>query len=231
MTMNNETEVLSESDEIAALLPWYVTGRITAEDRAKVDSYAATHPDVKRQISIAREEADQIFSANAEIEGPHFALDKLLKSVAESPSARLHAAGTSIVDKLGNFIASLAPRQLAYAAMTGALALALALVAGGIGARLVQPPGEYTVASKEGASAGVGTFALVSLQPGAPAGTLSAFLAENALAIVDGPKAGGIYRLRLSTEVLSEDAQKSALDKVKARTDLFAFVAAAPQSN
>lgn len=227
--MTNETEILSEADEFAGLLPWYVSGKISAADRAKVEAFARTHPEAERQIAIAREEADIVFTENARIDAPHYALDTLMKSVAASPTARLHAAGTSLMDKLGSFLASFAPRQLAYTALAGALALAL--VAGGIGARLAQSPSEFTVASKDEPKAGQGTFALVTLQPAVPAATLSAFLADNKIAIVDGPRANGLYRVRLSSEALAPDAAKTALEKLKARSDLFATAMPASPSN
>ncbi len=227
--MSNENEILSEADEFAGLLPWYVAGKISAADRVKVEAFVRSHPEAEKQIAIAREEADIVFAENARIDAPHYALDKLMMSVAASPSARLHSAGTSLVDKLGSFLASFAPRQLAYAALAGALAMAI--VAGGIGARLAQGPGAYTVATGPGDSAGKGTFALVTLQPVVSAATLSSFLADNKISIVDGPRANGLYRVRVSSDVLTGDAAKAALDKLKAKNDLFATVMPASPSN
>lgn len=225
--MSNETDILSEADEFAALLPWYVTGKISAADRAFVEAYAKAHPEAQAQIAVAREEADIIFSADASLEVPRHALDKLMASVAASPSARIASARTTIADRIGEFLASLAPRQLAYAGMTAALAIAV--LAGTLGSVISGSGQGYTTVTKDDSvSAATGTFALVSFQPAAPAATLSAFLAENNLAIVDGPRAGGIYRVRLSGEVLNKDAAEAALAKLKARGDLISFAASAP---
>ena len=86
----------------------------------------------------------------------------------------------------------------------------------------------YLVAAGPKAEAGKGTFALVSLQPAAPAGTLSAFLAGNKFVITEGPKAGGVFVVRVSEQVLVADALDAALAKLKARADLFSFASAAP---
>jgi anti-sigma factor RsiW len=225
--MNNETETLSEADEIAALLPWYVTGKISAADRARIEAYAETHPEISKQIAVAREEADTIFAANAEVEAPHRALDTLKASLAASPGARLSSVRSSLVDRIGEFLASLAPRQLVYAGITAALAFAI--LGGTVGSMFSSGPG-YEVASGPGTSANKGTFALVAFQPAAPAATLSAFLADNKYSIIDGPRPGGMYRLRLSEEVLSEAARLDALAKIKARADLVSFVSAAPDN-
>ena len=223
-----ETEVLSDADEIAALLPWYVSGKISAEDRAKVEAYAERHPDVLAHIALARDEADVVFAANQEIVAPRAGLDKLKASLASSPSARLNAAKVSILDRIGTFLASLTPRQLAYAGLAAALALAVQTAS--IGALLSGQTGGggYTTASGPKSCVDKGSFALIALQPAAPAGTVSAFLAENKFKIVEGPAAGGMYRVCVSGEVLSKDALDAALAKIKARADLVSFVSAAP---
>ncbi len=212
--MTNETEVLSEADEFEALLPWYVSGKISAADKAKVDAYAAAHPEVRSHMVLARDEADDIFAANAQIEAPRDALDKLRASLASSPSARLHSVKASLIDKLGLFLSGLAPRQLAYAGLSAAFAFAI--LGGSLGSLL--SGGEragYQTAAGPGASMAKGTFALVAFQPAAPAGTLSAFLAENKMTIVEGPKAGGIFRVRLSDDVLSKDATDACARKTQ----------------
>ena len=225
-TMTHETEILSESDEFEALLPWYVSGKIGVSDKAKVDAYVAKYPAMRSHLAMARDEADDIFAANARIEAPRDALDKLKASVASSPSARLHAVKATLIDKLGLFLSGLAPRQLAYAGLSAALAITVLT-----GSMLAQQSGDRFTTASDGESLGAkGTFALVAFQPAAPAGTLSAFLAENKLTIVEGPKAGGIFRVRLSGDVMSKDASAAALAKLKARADLVSFASSAPET-
>jgi anti-sigma factor RsiW len=223
--MSNETEILSEVDEIAALLPWYVSGKISAVDKARVDTYASAHPEVRRHIALAREEADAVFAENQEIAVPRDALDKLRTSVATSPSARLHAVQATLLDRIGVFLGGLSPRHLAYAVV--AAALAIAVQAASIGA-LLQGQGGYQVANAPGVETSNGSFALVTFQPAAPAGTLSAFLAENKFTIVEGPKAGGLFRVRVGDKALSAAEADAALAKLKARGDLVSFASAAP---
>ncbi len=80
---------------------------------------------MRSHLVMARDEADDIFAANAKIEAPRDALDKLRASIASSPSARLHSVKASLIDKLGLFLSGLAPRQLAYAGISAALAIAV----------------------------------------------------------------------------------------------------------
>ena len=229
MTMNNESEILSEADEIAALLPWYVSGKISAADKTRVDAYVSAHPEVRDHIALAREEADAVFAVNQDIAVPRAALDRLRASIASSPSARLHSVQASVLDRLGVFLGGLTPRQLAYAGV--AAALAIAVQAASIGALMQgQSGGGYKTASGSKVEAGAGTFALVAFQPAAPAGTLSAFLAESKFTIVEGPKAGGLFRVRVSDTALSAADADAALAKLKARSDLVAFASAATQT-
>jgi anti-sigma factor RsiW len=228
--MTSETEILSEADEIAALLPWYVSGKISTSDRARVEAYAAAHPEVRGHIALAREEADAVFAANQAISPPRASLDKLHAAISTDPRARLHAVKASFFDRVGEFLGGLAPRQLAYAGI--AAALAITVQAASIGSLLSNraPGGGYETAAGPSEAAVIGTFALVAFQPAAPSGTLSAFLAESKITIVEGPKAGGVYRVRLSDKILAATDTDAAIAKLKARADLVAFASAAPQT-
>lgn len=229
--MNTENEILSEADEIAALLPWYVSGRISATDKARVDAYAKAHPEVIQHIALARDEADIVFADNAAIHAPRDALLRLQRSVTNSPSARLHAVQAGLIDRIGAWLGGFSPRQLAYSGVTAALVLAIQAASITSLISNSPAPGGYETASGPGStSAAQGSFALVAFQPAAPQSTLSAFLAENGYIIVDGPKPGGVYRLRVSETTLSPTDIDAAVAKLKGRTDLVAFASIASQT-
>jgi hypothetical protein len=227
--MTDETGILTDADEIAALLPWYVTGKISASDKARVDAYAKAHPEVLGHMALARDEADVVFADNQAIAPPRAGLDRLQKTLAASPSARLYAARASLVDRVGAWLGGFSPRQLAYAGL--AATLLLAVQAASIGSLLQNRPGapNYDVANKPEALAS-GAFALVAFQPAAPQSTLSAFLADNGYRIVDGPKAGGMYRIRVADKTLAAADLETVVARLKARADLIAFASAAPST-
>ena len=216
--MTNNSENLSEADEIAALLPWYVTGKISAADKARVDAYASAHPEVRAHIALARDEADV-----AEITSPREGLERLQKSLAASPSARLHGVKATIIDRLGNWLGGLAPRHLAYAGV--AAVLAIAVQAASISSLLSNLPatGGYQTASGAQVTGATGTFVLIAFQPAVPQSTLTAYLAGNGFVIVDGPKPGGLYRVRVSETALQQTDLDNVLAKIKARNDIVSF--------
>ena len=225
--MPNENEILSEADEIAALLPWYVSGKISAFDKARVDAYAESHPEVRGHIALARDEADVVFADNQSIPPPRAGLERLHVSVANSPRARLYAVRTPVVDRLGAWLGGFAPLQLAYAGLAATVLVAVQSLSIGSLIKNQSNPANFTVANRPEALA-TGTFALVAFQPAAPASTLSAFLADNSFVIVDGPKAGGMYRVRISGKVLTGPESEAVLTKLKSRADLIAFASPAP---
>lgn len=226
--MAQENDILTEADEIAAMLPWYVSGKISNADRERIEAYAAAHPELQAQIALAREEADIVFGDNAAIQAPRDALSKLRASVAAAPRSSFGVGKASILDRIGGWLQALEPRQLAYAGV--ASALLLLVQAASIGSILThQGTGGYQTASGPEVSGEAATYALVAFAPGAPVGSLSAFLAESGYSIAEGPRAGGLYRLRLSTTKLSADDVGKAIGKIKARGDLFSFASAAAQ--
>lgn len=219
-----------ERDEVVALLPWYAAGTLSRDEHARVERYVAEHKDLERLVALAREEHAETVAGNEALGGPsQFALDRLLARVATEdarwPAAR--PAKASLIARLGEWIADLvqglSPPQLA---MVAASALALFVAQGvTIGVMMgARDGGGYETASG-GAErpAEIGTFALVAFAPGASAASIGELLTELGAAIVDGPKAGGIYRLRLASEPLEEAAAKAKLERLSARGDLVTF--------
>ncbi len=227
--MTDETHKLSEAEEFAALLPWYVSGKISAADKARVEDYVARHPDAEFELELAREEADAVFTANQQVTPKRVSFDKLQAQVGKTASARMGSFKTGFLDRIGKLIAGLTPRQLALAGMAAALALVLQTATIGALMNTLSPGGgSYETASGPSGSLSKGTFALVSFQAAATSATISAFLTDSGYSIVEGPKAGGIYRLRLGPAVLTDAERDTAVEKLKARTDLISFASAAP---
>ena len=86
----------------------------------------------------------------------------------------------------------------------------------------------YQTASGPQVSGFFGTFAIVAFAPGATAGEVAAFLTEVGAEIVEGPKAGGIYRLRLASERLPPERAEALMRKLVANKSLIAFAVPTP---
>ncbi len=207
--MADETERPSERDEIEALLPWYVTGRLDAATRARVDRYMREHPETEAHLALAREESDATITANEAIKAPgRDALDRLRASVAATPRRRpLGATLGHLVERFAEWVAGLAPPQLALAAAVAALLVMLQAAA--IGALILERAGAPTYQTAGGGPTTEKSFELlVGFSDTATMGDIAALLKRLDAVVIDGPKAG-LYRLRLPDT--GEEAREAAI--------------------
>src|SRR5687768_14432843 len=88
--MTNTPPADAEREEIEMLMPWYVTGKLDPSDRARVEAYLAAHPEVARQLDLARAERDEAVAANEALGWPSpAATERLMASLpAARPGAR-----------------------------------------------------------------------------------------------------------------------------------------------
>jgi hypothetical protein len=78
--------------------------------------------------------------------------------------------------------------------------------------------GAYQTAS--GTAGGTGIALLVTFADDARATAISQLLTEMDAVIVDGPKAGGVYKIRLRTEDRSQPAREALVRKLAERRDV-----------
>jgi hypothetical protein len=190
-------ESLSERDEIEALLPWYVTGKLDVKARARVERYMKAHPEIGEHIALAREESDATVVSNEAIPAPPpQALDRLRASIAAHPRRKsLGAMMEQWSERFADWMAGLAPPKLARAAV--AAALIVMLQAAAIGALVLERAGAPTYDTAGGGQlATEGAEFLVEFSDQATIGEITALLKQIDAIMVDGPKAG-LYRVRL----------------------------------
>lgn len=207
---NAPHERLNERDEIEALLPWYVSGKLDARTRARVDRYLETHPESRAHLELVRQESDESIAVNESIAppGPE-ALDRLRASIAAAPQRR--PLWTQLTERLADWISGLAPPQLALAAVAAALVVMLqAAVIGALVLERASPPA-YQTASDD-VTVGEGTELLVGFAETATVGEVSAILKKLDAVVVDGPRAG-LYRIRLPEQ--GDEGGKAAIQLLK----------------
>lgn len=83
MTGNTiEMTQLTEREEVEMLVPFYVTGRISQEDAARVDAYLRRNPDFAEHIELARDERMATVSVNEALGFPSArATDSLFEAI------------------------------------------------------------------------------------------------------------------------------------------------------
>jgi anti-sigma factor RsiW len=217
---------MNEREEIETLLPWFVTGKLAEAERVRVERYLAAHPDVARQVALAREErAETITGAESFGVPSRTSFDRLMAEVdrQERRQAGLLQSFAPYLERIADWIGGFSRVQLGGLAVAAALLLAVQavtvtyLMTGG-GATYQTASAPPDIAPERG------TFALVSFRPTATAQEITAMLAEFGAQVVEGPKAGGIWRVRLSAEPLAAADAEARIASLRAKTAIVGFV-------
>lgn len=216
---------LKATDEIEALAPWFVTGRLTAAERRLVAARMEENTAFSTQVVLAVAERDATVSVNEQATPTSTAgLDRLMRTLSTAPQP-VQWTGVRILNawlKWAATRATLSPRSMSLAASTAAVVLVAQAVT--IGALLPQQNAKYYPESRiENTQSSAGIEVLVSLQPNITASILTSTLVELNAILVDGPKSG-LYRLRIGSEKPDAFRAKQIMSEFKSRADVFAFV-------
>ena len=216
----------NSNKDLAELAPFYVAGALTPDEQARFEAALAQDPELARNVAAARAEHDEILALNEALPAPSArALDVLFAKIDAEP-ARKPSLWARL--DLGGALAGLfSPRALGWA-MAAACAV-IALQAGLLTqSKLGQPDANYSTASgpQENARA-AGAYALVAFAPGANMEAIGALLSQTGAQIIEGPRAGGFYRLRLGGRLAPAEAQRK-MDTLRQANALVRFVAPSP---
>ena len=110
---------LTATEEIEALLPWFVTGRLTAVERRLVATRMEENPVFSAQVVLAIAERDATVSANEqELPTSTAGPDHLMMALSTVPqSVRWNDTRLSILwRKWADAVAALPPRSMGLAA-------------------------------------------------------------------------------------------------------------------
>jgi anti-sigma factor RsiW len=210
-----------EREEIEMLLPWYETGRLDRADRAKVETYLASHPSAALSLDRVRAEREQAVAANKALRSPPahaFAVPASSASRASFIQRTRRSLGQHAVLQ---FFKHPSP-HLVSAAAVAAAALVIAQAAA-IGWLLLRDgPITYQVASGENSRDGI--YALVVFADEARAAEIARVLAEFDGSVVDGPKPGGVYKVRLGKESKGRAEADALLRRLAQRREVVRVV-------
>jgi hypothetical protein len=218
-----------ERQEIEELLPWHAAGTLNRADAARVEAALAQDPALAKSYALVREELGSTIQLNETLGAPSpRAMEKLFAKIDAEP-ARVQRPSFNLGERINAFFANLSPRTLAFA--TVAAALVIVLQSGLIGSQLLGGTNGGTGETTGYHTASVGTqteegaFVLMRFAPGAGQSEVTKFLEANRAQIVDGPKAGGYYRVRVSEKKLSPAGLTDVVKSLQ-KSPVVSFVAA-----
>ncbi len=222
--MNTATDKRAEREEIEMLLPWFVTGKLGDADTARVAAYLEQHPEMAERAALSQAERNETAHLN-ELAQDHLPadVDRFMARIA----ATRHDEGRSeagVMAWLKGLFEAPFGGGLRWA---GAVAVVVIAVQAVTLAALLVPRivNDYEMAgTKPGALDG--SFVLVRFADDASVETIAKMLSELEMTISDGPKAGGLFTVRIGAADLSADDRKARTAALSARRDLVVFVTA-----
>jgi hypothetical protein len=225
----NSNDRLSQGD-LEDLLPWHAAGTLDANEAAEVERALACDPELARRFALVRDELTETILLNESLGAPSArAMETLFRAIDQDRRVVRRAASTpSLAARIAEFFS---PRAMAWTA--AAAAVIVVLQAGVIThMALQQRDGGSETPSFETASApvtrglSIGSYALVRFAPQASMADVNKFLDDRGAAIVDGPKPGGLYRVRIAQGSLSRPELARLVKELEAAKTIVSFAAA-----
>lgn len=210
------------------MLPWHAAGTLSRAEAEAVEQALARDPELAHRYELVREELSETVHLNESLGAPSArAMDRVLAAIAAEGGVRRARPAASLARRLAGFFEMLSPRTIALAG--AAAALVIVVQAGLIVGLMIgdRSGGAVEMASyEEPAGAAVpATFALVRFVPQASAADIARVLESHRVAVVDGPKPGGLYRVRISDQVLPDDELGRLLGVLQAESGVVGFIA------
>ena len=209
-------------DEVEMMLPFYVTGQLDHADADEINEYLKHHPDVAGQLDLVRAERESTAASNAIYASrPARSFDRVAAMIGKAPAQPARAAGWGL-DWIRRLFGMPSSPTLGF--VGAAAAIVILLQAATIGTLVVaQYSGIFTQAGGPG-TVDVGTTVVVRFADDAPAAAIADVLSGLGLKIVDGPRGGRLFTLRIGPKNMSEGERERLIAALKARSDLIVFV-------
>jgi hypothetical protein len=227
MMTKNETE----RRDIEALLPWHAAGTLSRRDAQRVEAALNEDRDLARQFELVREELGETIHLNETLGAPSArVMERLLAGIEAEGAKGRKRHSFNLAAFIGERLSMFSPRTLAWSAVTAVLAIVLQ--AGLLANLYINEPGSempsaYKTASAPTRSLGpVGSYALIGFTPQASAADVTKFLEAHKASIVEGPKPGGLYRIRVSATALPKNDLAAIVKQMQDDSKIVRFVAA-----
>jgi anti-sigma-K factor RskA len=188
-----------EHRDAQLLLPWYVTGRLDAQDRAKIEAHLVGCADCQSDLAFERRLEAAVADLPVEAESGWEQLRGRLPNVRRRPPARETAAAFGA--GWGRLFGDLSGWRLGGGTLGWAVAaqfVMLLLLGSVLVMRLPGQPARYqALGAAPAPAAAIGNLVII-FRPDTPERDLRAILTSNSLRLVDGPTAADAYVLRVA---------------------------------
>ena len=218
---------MSEREQIEQLLPWYVTGKLDAEDNARVEAYLSAHPEMASQLGLVEEEVAATVEVNELAGSPALgSSQRFMERIDQEFGTQDRQAGAGwLATQLAQLRQALQMPVARYAAMAAVVVIAVqAVTIGTLSIDGSDNPGYQTASGGNQTATGNAAHLLLSFVPEATAAEITKLLEEIDGIIVSGPKGGNFYEIRITKESVSEQDLDKLVDALSKRDKLVGFV-------
>jgi hypothetical protein len=219
------TNESSENRALADLLPFYVTGKLPLADMQRIEQALAGDQALRRELALVEEEQIATVQANEMLGLPSSRAGQRFFAALEAEPERVtpKALAKDLFAWIGERLQALAPRQMAYAGV--AAALLLVAQAGYIGVLLHGQGGgtSYQTAFGEQGPAGEGTFAMLAFKPDAKAVDVARLLQSVHAVVIDGPRAGDFFKVRLGPKDMPKADRDAIIAKLQSENSIIRY--------
>lgn len=221
--MSNPITSRSNDEEIEMLLPFYVTGRLNRSERGLIADHVGERPDLVRQLALIQDERVGAIAANKAIAtSPRLDFRRVTAAIAARPSSLRPRPW----DRIKRWFEMPVSQSRGWAvAATLLILLQVAAIASLVATRQSH---DFFAASGTKQVAGPSTTVLVRFAEGTTTSAIAGMLAGLGMTIVDGPKGGGVFTVRLGPGDMKEAERDRAIAELNARSDAVTFVARLP---
>ncbi len=221
------TNESSDHRALADLLPFYVTGKLALDDVQRIEVALADNEALRHELALVEEEQVATVQANEMLGLPSSRAGQRFLAALEAEPARTtpQAFAKGVLAWIGERLQALAPRQMAFAG--AAAAVLLVAQATYIGVLLHGRGGSTTYnQASVGGETGEGTFAMIGFMPEAKALEVSRLLESVHAVVVDGPRAGGFFRVRIGPKDMPKTDRDALIARLAGEKTIVRFVSA-----
>jgi hypothetical protein len=218
--------------KIELLLPWHAAGTLNSRDSDEVEKTLSQDKELARRFAMVRMEMTETVLLNETIGAPSArAIENFFKAIDKGrKGVRNSSLGAWLTDLFMPRV--LESRVLIYSA--SAAAIIMVLQSAVIAKRVLADRGDggatfETASAPISATGGidVGSYALVRFAPQVNVADRTKFLDSRGALIVNGPRQGGLFRVRIARTHLAADELARAVKEFQSASNLVSFAAPA----
>jgi anti-sigma factor RsiW len=215
--MNGDPRQEDEMQAIEELLPWYAAGTLDAAQTRRVEAALAREPKLQNSLRLVREDRDETLWLNQDAGAPGAQVWARVLAAANSEprKATLGARLLSNIASMGSWAAR-SPAKLAWAGAAAAVVIVLQSAA--LVSLLPAIKGSTYETASQQPLLSEGATVIVSFAPDATLQQIAQMLQKHKATIVDGPRSGGLFRLRVGENTLSKDELAAIVADLRAES-------------